>query len=160
MNKVILFFYLLVAGCLFSCSEGTVLYSDIVDIENSNWHKDSIAQFSFDVTDTTQPVAVRLRVDNSDEYYWANLYLFSTISFPSGKVIRDTLNLIISDYAGRWTGKGIGDKYENTFVIKNNIIFPEYGRFTFSLQQAMRCEDFNNAISGIHSVGIEILEYK
>jgi gliding motility-associated lipoprotein GldH len=64
----------------------------------------------------------------------------------------DTLNCILSDAFGRWTGKGSGKIKENRFVLKSKVRFPQTGIYIFSAQQAMTDED----LKGIANFGITL----
>src|SRR5690606_19098363 len=86
---------------LFSCSDNTV-YHEYIAIENSQWHKDNVATFEFEATDTLTPHNFYISIRNKGDYPYSNLYLFVTINGPSGDFARDTVNCIIADNRGKW----------------------------------------------------------
>lgn len=157
MNK---YLFLLCILFFFSCTKENIVYSEYLDIDNGAWNKDNRAQFTIPITDTGSSYSIRLIVRNNEEYRWSNLYVFSNILFPNETIYRDTLNLILSDYKGEWTGEGIGNNYSNVFSFKNNIRFPETGIYTFSFEQGMRCEETDFTIKGISRIGLELVEYR
>jgi gliding motility-associated lipoprotein GldH len=92
-------------------------------------------------------------VRNTTYYPYQNLYLFFTTQFPDGNVFTDTLNCILSDAHGRWTGKGSGKIKENRFVLKSKVRFPQTGTYIFIAQQAMT----DSILTGISNFGITLL---
>ena len=85
-------------------------------------------------------------------YAYRNLYLFLTTRLPNNNRTRDTLELILADPQGNWLGKGFGALHDNQILVRRNLSFPLAGRYTFSLQQAMR----QDVLEGVADVGIRI----
>lgn len=152
-----------IAICLFlfliSCNSENVVFSETFDVRGDGWQKDSIACFEFPVTDTSSVYAIRLSVDNTDDYRYANMFVFTSIRFPSDTTMKDTVNLVLSDYKGNWTGENDGGDYRNVFAFKNNVKFPETGMYSFCFEQAMRSSDSTFRLNGISSLTFDIIEY-
>jgi gliding motility-associated lipoprotein GldH len=91
-------------------------------------------------------------VRNSTDYQNQNLFLFFTTHFPDSTVFTDTLESILSDPHGRWTGRGSGRIKENRFIFKPKVRFPQKGTYTFVVQHAMRTVD----LIGITDLGITL----
>lgn len=159
MNKVNSIFLVAFLIFAYSCNTDKVIFSGSVTPENSGWNKDKPATFSVLITDTIKAYSVKLKIVNTDDYRWANLFVFSKIDIPEGKEIIDTVNLILSNGKGEWTGDGMGGNFTNIFPIKQNIRFPKTGEYKFSIEQAMRCEETNFSIEGISEIGLEIVEF-
>ncbi len=128
------------------------LYDQSAAIHADGWHKDSVAVFEVDVTDTTTFYNFYINVRNNDDYAYRNLYLFLTTRLPNNNRTRDTLELILADPQGNWLGKGFGALHDNQILVRRNLSFPLAGRYTFSLQQAMR----QDVLEGVADVGIRI----
>lgn len=128
------------------------LYDHSVGIDADGWHKDSMAVFKVDVADTATFYNFYINVRNNDDYAYRNLYVFLTTRLPNSNRTRDTLELILADQQGNWLGKGFGALHDNQILVRRNLSFPLAGRYTFSLQQAMRQE----TLEGITDAGIRI----
>jgi len=158
MNKYFSFVLLVVGICsLFSACNSNVVFNDTVSFSESLWSKDNKVSFSYTIPDTSSTYSIQIEVENSDDYMYSNLFLFSTIVFPDSLQIRDTLECMLADYTGAWTGTGLWS-YSNTFGFKKNIRFPKSGTYVFTIQQAMRCTNKPCEIIGIESVGLQIIK--
>jgi gliding motility-associated lipoprotein GldH len=128
------------------------LYDQSAGIHADGWHKDTVAVFEVEVTDTTTFYNFYINVRNNDDYAFRNLYLFLTTRMPNNNRTRDTLELILADPQGNWLGKGFGALHDNQILVRRNLSFPLAGSYTFSLQQAMR----QDVLKGITDAGIRI----
>ena len=68
----------------------------------------------------------------------------------------DTVECTLADGTGRWYGKGTGfifsDRFQAHVLYKLRNRFPRSGRYTLTLEQAMREEK----LSGVIDVGISV----
>ena len=135
---------------LSACSHQTE-FSYLHDFPNREWSKDDLFTVTFSVEDTTALYDVMLHLTNTDEYPYANLYLFSTIQMPNNTLLRDTVEFFLSDNAGNWTGKG-WFSYTNTYLFRQGIRFPFSGNYTFLFEQAMRCKNTQCSVFGIENI--------
>jgi gliding motility-associated lipoprotein GldH len=111
---------------------------------------DSTLVYEFTIIDSLQFYNFYIDVRNTTDYPYQNLYLFFTTQFPDSTRFTDTLNCILNDAYGRWTGKGYGRIKENRFVFKPKVRFQQKGSYIFAVQQAMRETD----LKGITDFGI------
>lgn len=157
MSKKAIFTVLtiVVAFMLGSCNSHSV-YNNNIDIPNSTWSIDSIAQFNVDISDTTSVHNVYINLRNTTSYANSNLYLFIHTTAPSGAMLRDTLECILANSRGEWLGKGFGALRDNQILYKQYIRFPEKGTYHFSIQHGMRTQQ----LKGIASVGIRVKQTK
>ena len=104
------FFYGLIAAFFFltSCDEGKV-YHKYVEIPGNKWNARHVIHFDVPIEDTIRSCNVYILVRNNSNYAYNNLYLFVTTTSPLGYSVRDTLELILADQRGKWTGKGAAD---------------------------------------------------
>lgn len=142
------------ATLLFSCSRG-VVFEEKITIQSKQWHSDSIATFSVSVNDTISSQTIFVKIENNNNYKWQNLFLFTTITFPDGKQIKDTADFLLAFTNGKWAGEKNGNKYLSQYPYKQNIRFPINGTYTFSFEQAMRCGK-TKSIEGIESIALTI----
>lgn len=144
--------FILIGVLLFSCSENTI-YHEYIAIENSEWHKDNVATFEFEATDTLTPHNIYISIRNRGDYPYNNLYLFVTINGPTGDFSRDTVNCVIADNRGKWKGTGIGDLWDYQQPYLGSVKFAKSGTYTVYMEQAMRVD---NALYGIADIGLKI----
>jgi|SRR5690606_35643331 len=133
-----------------ACSHQTE-FSYSHDFPNQEWRKDDVFAVTFSIEDTTALYDVVLHLTNTEEYPYANLYLFSTIQVPNNSFVRDTVEFFLSDNAGNWTGKG-WFSYTNTYLFRQAIRFPYSGEYTFLFEQAMRCKNKQCSVLGIENI--------
>jgi gliding motility-associated lipoprotein GldH len=135
----------------FSCNL-KVVSEDYRSLPDSQWHQDSVKVFGFDIPDSTKLYNLSFTVRNEGRYPYSNLFLFVTVDPPHGKVLQDTVELTLADNYGKWLGSGLGDLYERKYPYKQNVFFPEKGKYTIKVRQGMRTDD--QILKGIHDFGI------
>jgi gliding motility-associated lipoprotein GldH len=148
-NKLFTFVCIII---LFASCIDNSIYRQSKPIAAEGWHKDSAVQFAVPVTDTVTEFDIYINIRNTNDYPFQNLYLFVKATSPHGISIADTINLLIADDYGRWTGKRISRVWENNFLYLRNIKFVNSGKYIFDIQQGMR----HDILNGISDVGIEI----
>jgi len=136
---------------LFSCNQN-IFYHKTDNLPNETWNIDHILVYKVNITDSLKYYNFYIDVRNTTDYPDQNLWLFFTTQFPDSTVFTDTLNCIISDAYGRWTGKGSGRIRDNRLVFKSKVRFPQTGTYTFSVQQAMRTDN----LKGIADFGLTL----
>ena len=60
---------------LFSCQPET-LYNQYQVINETEWRKEKVYYFTFEVNDITKPYDVQLYIRNNNQYPYQNLWLF------------------------------------------------------------------------------------
>lgn len=156
-NKVYLVFGCML--CLFACNQEEYVFSQFKAVDGS-WHKADTLSFTFTPKDTTQTYNVYIPLRNSLAYEFKNIHLISSITFPNGKVVVDTLEYPMAYNNGSFIGKG-SSIIENKLWLKENVRFSEEGEYIFKLRQAMRKAEAVEALEqlkGIVDVGIQIEE--
>ena len=151
-NRIVRFLTLSVAViAFFSCDSGRVL-DKYAEIPGSVWNKDSLVYFQFHAADTLDYHDIYIQLRNQTSYQYSNLWLFIEIEQPGGKVLRDTLEVVLALPSGKWVGEGFGGLKTVKTLYRSNVFFPVPGEYTISLQQGMR----NELLKGIHDIGIRI----
>lgn len=151
-HKLFVVFAFLIVFC--SCNTKQV-FNDTIDFEDETWSKDSIVSFNVEIADTNALYDVVFAVTNSDDYPFANLYVFTDISSDTLLYLRDTIEFILSSQDGEWLGTGLFG-YTNEFNLHSKIHFPKAGTYTFSYEQAMRCTNADCSVNGIQSVSFSL----
>ena len=138
-----------------SCNNNFV-YSKYQKFEENEWFVKNKAIFDIDITDTQTLNNISLMVRHADAYPYRNLFLFVTTKYPDGKILTDTMEVILADEKGKWQGSGAGDIFDIKVPIKKNVRFPLSGKYQFSFEQGMRVDP----LPLIMDFGIEIEKSK
>ncbi len=150
-DKKILLLILLVMGMMISC-DSKRMFEENFAIEKETWNVHNRVKFELTISDLVPHYNVYLNVRNAPEYPYSNLYLFLNTGYPDGKISRDTLELTLADYDGRWLGSGMGSVKFSRFLLQKGIQFRQKGIYHFELEQAMRV----NELKGIRDIGLRI----
>ncbi len=144
---VLLMILLMVSSC-----GNQLVYEDNREIPEGRWISRNKLEFTAEITETDRLYDVYLKVRNSRDYPYSNLYMFLNTVYPDHRVSRDTLELTLADYDGRWLGSGMGNLKYSRFLFKSRVRFPQKGVYRFEFEQAMR----QNELTGIHDLGMRI----
>lgn len=129
-----------------------VLVNDI----NNQWKKNDVQTFDFDIKDAQNQKNLMIVVRNNNDYLYSNLRLIASLENNKKKISTDTLNFVLAKPNGEWIGTGFGDTKEIVFQYKLNYKFPQNGKYSFKVIQAMR----KNVLPGIEDIGIKIQNLK
>ena len=143
---------ILVLGVLFISCDSNRVFDEYKFITNNSWSQDHPINFEFEITDTISKNNLFINIRNSNQYQFSNLYIISSINFPNGKKIVDTLQYEMADKNGRFLGEGISDIKHNKLSFKENIIFPFSGNYNVSISQAMRKNGSIDGIKELHGI--------
>ena len=124
---------------LCSCDQN-VVYSKYHTFSDNEWHSGDKAEFDVEITDVQSLNNISLMVRHADSYPYNNIFLFVTTSYPDGKVITDTMEVVLANQKGEWQGSGAGDIYDFKVPIKKNIRFSLPGKYKFTFEQGMRVD--------------------
>lgn len=106
---------------------------------NGSWKKDSIVSFSFDQKDTLSKYNLFINVRNNNSYPYNNMFLIVQLQQPGTKLTKvDTLEYQMANPDGSLMGDGFTDIKESKLWYKENVKFPKAGKYTVSIQQAVR----------------------
>lgn len=148
--------YLLFVACVCGAcnTNGNVVFEQNIPIDEGVWNKDNVATIVFQAADTIDYYDLQLYVRNRNDYPYSNLYLFVTVTAPTGAIVTDTVQYTLADDHGKWLGKGGSQFWDNRFPFRYNVRFAAKGDYTFQIRQGMR----NNELPGIVDVGVRVLE--
>ena len=96
---------------------------------------------------------------NNEHYPFRNLFLITTLQFPNGETVKDTLEYDMAKPTGEWLGKGITSLKENKLWYRESLLFPMAGEYLFSIEHAMRKRGETQGIEqlpGVTDIGIKI----
>jgi gliding motility-associated lipoprotein GldH len=113
------------------------------------------AAFEFKISDTTKKYNLYYNVRNSLEYPFARIFVnYSLTDSTETEISKQLLsNYLFDQKTGRPLGRsGLGDVYDNQFLILENKIFKKPGTYKFQLVQFNRLD----TLTGILAVGFRI----
>lgn len=128
------------------------VFQDSRAIPAEGWRADQLIHFEMSLSDTVPLHELYLLVRNTTDYPYSNLYLFLDIVFPDNRLIRDTLECMLVQRDGQWTGKGFGKIRTNQFLFRDDVWFPATGTYHFRIQHGMR----DDVLLGISDIGIRL----
>lgn len=123
---------------------------------NNQWKKKNIQTIDFDINDAQNQKNLLFVIRNNNDYPYSNLRLIASIEQSKKKISTDTLNFVLAKPNGEWIGTGFGDTKEIIFQYKLNYKFPQNGKYSVKITQAMR----KDVLPGIEDIGIKIQNLK
>ncbi len=147
-------FHIVLLLCLImpaSCQQG-VIFQQQQSIPSREWHYQDKITFEVHIADTLSLHQMYLDLRNTTDYPYRNLFLFLDIEFPDNRILRDTIECVLADRRGSWTGTGFGNLRSNRFLFRDDVWFPVEGVYRFTIAHGMRHE----TLQGISDVGIRI----
>jgi gliding motility-associated lipoprotein GldH len=137
MRKFLMISCLIFCLALISCNKN-VIFSEYTKIPEEGWKIENRLSYTVDIKDNKPYHNVFLTVRHADSYPFSNLFVFLTTTYPDGKTSVDTLECILANKKGEWQGDGAGDLWDNKIPLKQNLMFPQTGKYTFTFEQGMR----------------------
>ena len=134
-----------------SCSKNNV-FSEFKPINEKGWHKDSICEFSFPITDTNVKYNFYVNVRNNNEYSYQNFWIFVNKTYPTGVLTNDTIECYLADQRGKWLGSGVGAVKEMPILYQQKVSFSKPGTYKIKIGHGMR----DTLLMGISDIGIRI----
>ena len=74
---------------------------------------------TLDETVAVGSLSVDVRHDN--DYLFQNLWIEVSYESAQHRPVRDTVNVVLSDKFGNWTGSGFGPRYQQSVVVGENV---------------------------------------
>jgi gliding motility-associated lipoprotein GldH len=137
-SKLLVFVLLL--GVLLTGCNSNVVFSKYQTFKDNEWYAKDKAVFDIEISDTQSLNNISLMIRHGDAYPYNNLFLFVTTSYPDGKVLRDTMEVVMANQQGEWQGSGVGDIFDLKIPVKKNVRFVLPGKYRFTFEQAMRVD--------------------
>jgi len=128
-------FALLLGSC-----NNNVIFTEYRKFDNNQWYAKNKAEFDVDIKDNVNLNNISLMIRHADSYPYSNIFLFVETTYPDGKKLTDTMEVIMANSKGEWLGSGAGDIFDLKVPIKRNVKFPLVGKYKFSFTQAMRTD--------------------
>lgn len=123
---------------LFTACNKNIVYTKYHTFQNNEWFVKDKAVFDIDITDTKSLNNISLMVRHADSYPFSNLFLFVKTKYPDGKILSDTMEIVLASQKGEWQGSGAGDIFDLKVPIKKNVRFVLPGKYEFTFEHGMR----------------------
>jgi gliding motility-associated lipoprotein GldH len=136
-----IFFILLVFLVHSRSCDSDMVYDQYITLEQGSWSWNDAIEFKADISDTISMHNIYLQLRHTVDYPMSNLYMFVHVKGPSGQHLTDTINMILAEPDGKWTGKGNGTIRELMLLYRKQTQFSIPGTYIFTLEQAMRQEE-------------------
>lgn len=147
MKKISLYSVLFTAFLFFTQCDSPHFYQEQQSV--TNWNKDAAATFNFEVKDTTEAYNLSFLTRNTNDYPYANLYIFTKLIDPKGQEFTDTLQYYLAFQDGEWIGKGKNLK-ELYLVYRENVSLKDTGTYKLSVWHGMRDDN----LKGIEDISL------
>lgn len=141
---------------IFTSCGNEVVFSKYHTFDNNEWLAKDKVSFDLEITDTKNLNNILFKVRHADAYPYSNLFLFVTTSYPDGKVLTDTMEIMLANTKGEWMGSGAGDIFDFEIPVKKNVRFPLAGKYKFEFVHGMR----EDPLPFIMDLGFEIEKSK
>ncbi|WP_395077915.1 gliding motility lipoprotein GldH [Flavobacterium sp.] len=125
-----------IALMLISCDK-TQIFDEYHTFQNG-WDKKNSVIFTFDQEVSKKPNNIFINIRSNNDYEFNNLFLITKLEQPSGLIKVDTLEYEMADLDGNMLGEGFSDIKESKLWYKENVKFPEKGKYKISISQAVR----------------------
>ena len=150
MNKCLYIF--VISLLLSSCGDADIVYQNSKVMENNTWNKNEGVSFDFEITDTTEFYKFYLNMRTTNLYEWSNLYMFVEIESPEDRSNIDTVEFVLANSVGEWTGVSSGSIINNNMLFIPKLRFQSLGTYKLTFNQAMRQDN----LTEVMDVGIII----
>lgn len=139
MTKISIYGVLFIAFLFFTQCDSPHYYQEQKSVGNE-WDKDSPLTFNFEIKDTADTYNFSFLSRNTNEYPYANFYIFTKLVDPKGQEFTDTLQYYLAFQDGEWIGKGQNLK-ELYLVYRENVALKDTGNYKLSVWHGMRDEN-------------------
>ncbi len=145
---------MLFTGLLTACQSHT-MYHSFHTLPKDGWNKSDTLVYTIPV-ENIQPKTYELQIEIRHTKELAHRSLWVVVyqnAQDSMLYIADTLQCVLANEKGRFTGTGLNNYYQQSFPLKTVKLSKEYAP-VFKLAHYMK----KGRIEGIHDIGIRIIE--
>lgn len=149
--------FVFAAILLVSCDKKRVF--DQYKSVGKEWHKDSIASFTYNNQDTTKAYNLFVNLRSNNDFPFNNIFLIVAMEAPGGLTKVDTLEYQMANPDGTLLGDGFSDVKESKLYFKEKYKFKSIGDYKIGIMQALRQTGKVNGVeslAGVTEVGFRI----
>ncbi len=133
------------------CGSGPII-AETVDLKGEQWAHDEPVVFQLEIEDTVAPHLLFIDLRNTKSYAYSNIFLLVDLAMGNQMILRDTVEIMLADASGKWTGSSSGALVDNHVLTYEDMVFTKPGTYTLKISQAMR----EDVLKHIVSVGISL----
>jgi gliding motility-associated lipoprotein GldH len=138
---------------LAGCRQNHV-YEKYKTIPDYIWNYYYRVPFEFNITDTVSYYNVFINIRNAGIYPYSNIWLIVNQQTPGGLITRKRYEFILANPDGSWKGNGLGDIWDNRFIMEEHVRFRTPGEYTYTFQHSMRMDN----LPAIMDIGMEVIK--
>ncbi len=154
--KYLLISFLFLTFIFASCDKNRI-FDDYKSMIDYKWKINEAVCFEFNVQDSSEYCNIYLKARNNQDYENKNLWMFVRVLSPDSEIeFECDLDCVLADDEGRWLGKGLGDIYDSSHLLKENFRFKHSGVYSFEITHGMR----KGELSGIRDIGLRVEKRK
>lgn len=130
------------------------MYNQNITLKNRSWTYTQKVQFPVQIIDNTLKHNVYINLRHTNDYAYSNL---NVLIGEKGSIVSDTTikrEIPLAELDGRWLGKFAASLYEVEYLLHENYIFPDTGKYVFTIEQNMRENPLNNIVD----IGLKVVE--
>ena len=98
-----IFIYSIILILFFSCESENIHYHSFTD---SSWNSQDDIKFDITTEDSTQVRISNISIRHNTSYKYQNIIFFLHHSYKENIISTDTIELLLAEDNGKWTGKG------------------------------------------------------
>ncbi len=102
------------------CSRHLNDFSQFATLPEQGWAYNDTLSFNADI-DSVATGTLQIAVRHTNDYPYRNLYVEVTIPEADGSLLRDTVDLRLSDVYGNWLGSGLGTSFQCAGTIDRKV---------------------------------------
>lgn len=141
-----------IASLLFGACNGQTVFHSFQSLPDRGWQCQDTVDFYVNVPDSFTTYRLQVEIRNNTNYPYQNLPLsLTTYNADTLQVSTDTLQLILANKQGKWTGKGWGGLYQ-TSIPAGSVSIEKAGTYRFLITYTLP----DSLLKGISDVGIRL----
>ena len=156
MKHIIVFSLLVVLVSLLASCDNDTVYDEYKKVKSNEWDYNDSIKFEVDIVDTSTHYNLYVNLRHNFYFDWRNVWVKVITEYPNKKTEISNVNLRLSEADGKWYGKCSGDICDLRVGIQQNAIFPQAGKYKFTIIQDMR----QNPLPKVMDVGFRVEKYK
>lgn len=147
-------FFLLIGLLLFVSCKGEELYFQYQKVENGDWYKDSVLNFSLDTLKANQigEYNISLELTTSMLYPFRDIQLKIDHNLNDKIISSDTIRYTITSEHGKWLGKGVGSLHQLSIPYKTGVWLDSTRAYELRVIHLMNLDP----LKGVEKLGIKV----
>ncbi len=149
---MIYIFLLFIVSAFSACDRQQTVYHAFQSIPEEGWKRQDTLFFNAIVPDSQTYYKLTIEIRNRNIYPYQNINLSVCCEGPEGQKPQvDTLEAVLADKEGIWTGNGWGGLYQSAFSA-GSIKIEKSGDYLFKVAYTLP----DDILPGINDIGIKL----